>query len=134
MRNPLFVSLVFVLALVGCSASKSEMSVPSISAAEAVKFLDKDTTVLFLDVRSTKEFMSETGHLHGAFLIPVDSLETRLAELEPQKSKTIITYCRSGVRSARAQKTLSQYGFRALSMTGGITQWNKEQLPVVKEQ
>lgn len=88
---------------------------------------------MFLDVRTPGEYKSETGHLQGAILIPVDTLERRMQELEPYKSKTIIAYCRSGNRSARAQKLLASYGYRAFSMSGGITQWNKEQFPVVKE-
>ena len=99
-----------------------------------MKFLGHDTSVVFLDVRTPKEYASETGHLKGAILIPVDSLESHLSELEPYKSKTIIAYCRSGVRSVRAQTILTKHGFHALSMIGGITRWNKELLPVIKEQ
>ena len=135
MRAQVFVAVVLASALAGCATTKNDSTgIPTIDPAEASKLLDKDTSVVFLDVRSTKEFTSETGHLHGALLIPVDSLETRLPELEQQKSRTIITYCRSGVRSARAQKILSGHGFRSLSMAGGILRWNSEHLPVVKEQ
>ncbi len=101
---------------------------------ESMKFLGHDTTVVFLDVRTTKEYGSETGHVRGAILIPIDSLESRLPELDTYKSKTIIAYCRTGIRSVRAQRILAENGFHALSMLGGITRWNKEDLPVEKEQ
>ncbi len=120
--------------LIRCSGSKeNQPAVPSITPAEAVKFLDGDTTVVFLDVRSGTEYASETGHVRGAVLVPVDSLRERVAELEPRKSKTFIVYCKAGGRSARAQKILAELGFRALNMLGGITRWNNEHLPVVKE-
>ena len=130
-----FAALIVGLTFLGCASSRHEgSSVPSIAPDESMKFLGHDTTVVFLDVRTPKEYGSETGHLKGAILIPVDTLESRISELEPYKSKTIIAYCRSGVRSARAQTILAQHGFHALSMIGGITRWNKELLPVIREQ
>ena len=134
MRNTLFAALVLAAALIGCTGARNEgSSVPSITPAESAQLLDRDTTVVFLDVRTTSEFRSEAGHLHRALHIPVDSLEFRLSELNPYASKTIIAYCRSGVRSSRAQRFLAEKGFHAMSMLGGIVRWNKEQLPVVKE-
>ncbi len=119
----------------GCSGAKDAGSASAtITPAETNRLLGHDTSYIFLDVRTPAEYQSPTGHLEGALLIPVDSLEQRVGELQQYRDKTVITYCRSGVRSARAQKILIQQGFRALSMTGGITRWNNEQLPVVKEQ
>jgi rhodanese-related sulfurtransferase len=132
-----FAFVVFILSstIIGCAGSRDEGSrVPSIAPDEAMKFLGHDTSVVFLDVRTPKEYASETGHLNGAILIPADTLESRISELEPYRSRTIIAYCRSGVRSTRAQTILAQHGFHALNMTGGITRWNKELLPVIKEQ
>jgi rhodanese-related sulfurtransferase len=131
-----FIGLLLLAAMmIGCTASKNETSsVPSITPAKSAELLGHDTSVVFLDVRTSKEFQSETGHLQGAIHIPVDSLEFHLMELDPYKSKTIVAYCRTGHRSSRAQKFLAEKGFHVLSMTGGITRWNKEQLPVVKEQ
>jgi rhodanese-related sulfurtransferase len=130
-----FAAFILGLTLPGCAGSRDEgSSVPGIAPDESMKFLGHDTSVVFLDVRTPREYASETGHLNGAILIPVDTLESRISDLEPYKSKTIIAYCRSGVRSVRAQKILTQYGFHALSMIGGITRWNKELFPVIKEQ
>ncbi len=108
--------------------------VPTVTPAETYKALGRDTSYVFLDVRTPEEFKSGTGHLEGAILIPIDSLGKSIGTLEPYRSKTIVAYCRSGVRSARAQKILAQAGFRALSMEGGMIRWNSENLPVVKEQ
>lgn len=134
MKRAWFVAVILAATLGGCTASRTEAdTVPSITPAESARLLGHDTSVVFLDVRTSNEFQSETGHLQGAIHIPVDSLEYGLAELEPYRSRTIIAYCRTGHRSSRAQKFLAEKGFHALSMTGGITRWNKEQLPVVKE-
>lgn len=134
MKRTLFVGLVLAAAVYGCRGTRTEeINIPSITPAESARFLGHDTSYVFFDVRTIKEFRSETGHLLGAINIPVDSLESRLSDLDTYKSKTIIAYCLSGIRSRRAQKFLSEEGFHVLSMLGGINGWIKEELPVVKE-
>ncbi len=106
----------------------------AIAAREAFEKIQKDTSVIVLDVRTPVEFKSETGHVKGAILIPVQELERRLKELEPNKDKTIIAICRSGNRSARATKLLNENGYKAFNLEGGMLKWNAEGLPVVKEE
>jgi rhodanese-related sulfurtransferase len=135
MKSFFWIAVILAAFFAGCSAAKDAgMDVPTITPAESYKILGHDTAFVFLDVRTPAEYSSATGHLEGAILIPVDSLEHHIARLQPYRSRTIIAYCRAGVRSARAQKILAQSGYRALSMAGGITRWNAEDLPVIKEQ
>jgi len=96
--------------------------------------LEADPTVVLLDVRTSEEFQSETGHLKNAVLIPIQDLEKRVAELMQYKGKTIIAYCRTGRRSGVAADLLTSKGYTALNMEGGIVKWNEEKLPVVKEE
>ncbi len=105
----------------------------AITVAGAYNLVLQDTNVVILDVRTPAEFRSETGHVKGAILIPVQELEERLGELEPFRSKTILAICRSGNRSGRAAKLLNERGFKALNVEGGMLKWNKENLPVVRE-
>jgi NADPH-dependent 2,4-dienoyl-CoA reductase/sulfur reductase-like enzyme/peroxiredoxin family protein/rhodanese-related sulfurtransferase/TusA-related sulfurtransferase len=70
---------------------------------------------LLLDVRTVEEF--ENGHLEGAQNIPLDSLRDRLNELD--KNKTILTYCKVGLRGYNAERILHQHGFKAMNITGG---------------
>jgi phage shock protein E len=118
----------------GCGGSRELDTIHNtITTHDAAKLIDSSATVVILDVRTEAEYKSETGHLKGALLMPIQELESRLGELEHYKDKTILAYCRTGNRSGRAERILTQHGFHALNMLGGITQWNKEQLPVVKE-
>jgi rhodanese-related sulfurtransferase len=120
--------LIVALALARTLQDKGDMS-----PAEAQKALDADSALVVLDVRTPEEYRSETGHLRGAVLIPVQQLEERLGELDTSRSRTILVYCRAGHRSKRAQGILDSHGFRTINMTGGIVQWNAEQRPVVLE-
>jgi phage shock protein E len=78
---------------------------------------------LLLDVRTAEEFAE--GHLPGALNVPVNELEARLAELEP-KSRPIVVYCRSGLRSARARSVLLANGWARVENLGPKTAWGPE--------
>ena len=73
-----------------------------------------------IDVRTTDEFAD--GHLDGAINIPVQDLETRLADVGP-KDKAVVVYCRSGGRSARAKRLLENAGFTSVIDLGGLGNW-----------
>lgn len=70
---------------------------------------------LLLDVRTPAEVA--TGAPNGALNIPVQELATRLHELP--RDRTIVAYCRSGVRSASAVEQLVAAGFDAHD-AGGV--------------
>lgn len=74
---------------------------------------------VLLDVRTEQEF--QAGHLDGAINIPVQVLEQRWSELP--KDKEIVVYCRSGQRSARAQRLLKTHGLTQVFDLGGMGNW-----------
>lgn len=119
------------IAVASCSDGAAQ-GYQSYSPKDVGTFLMQDTSAVILDVRTPEEFSSETGHLKNAKLIPVQELESRLTELAPFKGKTIVTYCRTGHRSAQASTILSKNGFKVVNMDGGITAWNAEGLPTEK--
>ncbi len=57
------------------------------SPVEAEKALKGDSTLVVLDVRTSDEFGSETGHLRGARLIPVQELDKRIGRTGPRQSQ-----------------------------------------------
>jgi rhodanese-related sulfurtransferase len=114
-----------------CSNGNAE-GYKNMSVASADSLLKADTNVVILDVRTPDEFTSETGHLKNAKLIPVDQLESRIGELNAYKNKTVVTYCRSGRRSAQASDMLAKKGFNVVNVEGGITAWNESGLPTEK--
>jgi len=80
---------------------------------------DQTANVLLLDVRTQAEF--EQGHLPGAVLSPYDALEASFGE--PDKSRPIVVYCRSGNRSSIALRTLARMGYTNVSDFGAIGRW-----------
>lgn len=70
---------------------------------------------LLLDVRTPAEFA--TGAPSGALNIPVQELAARIGELS--RDRTIVAYCHSGGRSAKAVEQLVAAGFDAHD-AGGV--------------
>jgi rhodanese-related sulfurtransferase len=83
---------------------------------------------VLLDVREPDEW--NEAHVAGALHIPLGELSSRLDELPVDRE--IICMCRSGRRSAEAQKTLAARGRggAVLNMTGGIVRWSELALPL----
>lgn len=70
-----------------------------------------------VDVREEKEFRA--GNLAGAVLVSLGVLEKRIAEVVPDKSTPIVTYCTIGHRSAIAADILQKLGYLDVSSIGG---------------
>ena len=104
-----------------------------ITPQKALEQIKDNPDIILLDVRSEREYNDELGHLNNSKLIPIKELEKRIDELATYKDKTIITYCSHGIRSARAAKLLTQRGYTVYSLIGGLTKWNRDGLPVVRE-
>ena len=82
-----------------------------------------------VDVREPAEFNSGLGHIAGAVLLPLHDLLKRSAELD--RSRPIVTVCRSGVRSAQATVLLQKAGFAEVAnLAGGMLRWCVEGEPV----
>jgi len=84
---------------------------------------------VLLDVRNADEW--EAGHAPGAMWVPLAELES--ARFKLPINRKIMCICRSGARSARAAAELTQWGFDAANVTGGMRDWLAKGLPVVKD-
>jgi rhodanese-related sulfurtransferase len=72
-------------------------------------------------VRTQQEY--DTGHIPNSTHISVESLESRIDEIEKFREKKIVVYCHSGNRSSKGTKILNKYGFEAVNLSGGMLQW-----------
>ncbi len=85
-----------------------------------------DTVVL--DVRPVLEYRQ--GHVAGARSIPLDELEARIGELDPQFD--VVAYCRGPycVFADEAVALLRARGLRAYRYAEGFPEWTAAGLPV----
>ena len=102
----------------------------TLTANEAANLI-RDQSPLILDVRTPQEYSS--GRIENSFLIPVQELQTRYAELSEYKNDDIFVYCATGNRSTVAAKILIDNGFtRIHNLRYGIYEWAKNGLPVIR--
>ena len=91
-----------------------------ITPVDLKKKLDAGETPFILDVREPNEY--QINRIPGSTLIPLGDLPRRYQELP--RDREIITQCKMGGRSARAQDFLKSVGFNNVkNLRGGILEW-----------
>ncbi|MBN1892528.1 MAG: rhodanese-like domain-containing protein [Clostridiales bacterium] len=98
--------------------------VRTITAEEAKEMMETLDEYIIVDVREQYEY--DAGHIEGAVLVPVGSIEELASELLPDKDMTLLLYCRSGNRSAQAAAKLLEMGYSNIYDFGGIRDWPYE--------
>ena len=107
------------LSLFSCQQSKGDFTSMNVEEfASAIQ--DKD--VQRLDVRTLAEYTE--GHIARTININVvdDSFAT-MADSLLQKDRPVALYCRSGKRSKKAAKILSEKGYKVLELDKGFNSW-----------
>jgi rhodanese-related sulfurtransferase len=120
---------IFVVLLALLIAREMSRGGRSLSTAELTALVNKDEGVV-IDIRTTKDFAA--GHIVGALNIPQDKLTARIGELEKHKAKTIILVDALGQHSGTHARELLKSGFTAAKLSGGISSWKADNLPLVK--
>ena len=91
-----------------------------VTVEELKFFIDNNDGVFLLDVREPQEH--QICSIPGSVLIPLGELPNRISELGGHKD--VVVHCKSGVRSAKAVKILSDAGFtKVRNLSGGILRW-----------
>ncbi len=102
------------------AAAKPATGADALTSLELKAELDGDRKVVVLDVREPQEY--QINKIPGSILIPLGDLPKRYVELDPNAN--IVTQCKSGMRSAKAQEFLKSKGFTGVrNLTGGILGW-----------
>lgn len=121
-------SLLAVLVIVYLLRERVQSGLP-VSPNELTSLVNSDKAVV-LDIRPTAEF--KTGHLVDAVNIPYERIKADLATLEKYKSRTIIIVDKMGQYSGVVGRQLAKEGFNVKRLSGGISEWQSQSLPLVK--
>lgn len=105
------------------------MRVDDITPRELHERLGRPGAPRLLDVRQVWE--TRICGLPGALHIPLEELEARLEELDPEAE--IVVYCHQGFRSAAVVHWLRSLGFaRARNLVGGLAAWARTVDPAMR--
>ena len=122
-------------AVVGAVGKKKlrEMVDPYLPRAEgALKAIElaqllREGRVVTVDTRDAAAF--KRAHLPGASNMPIEEIETRLAELHMMPAQPVL-YCRSGDKTKALAEKLANDGMPVMFLEGGMLGWESEGLPV----
>jgi len=92
----------------------------SIAELRALRDARGDALTL-VDCREPEEL--DTGVIPGALALPRGQLELKIEGLVPDRGGLVAIYCATGVRSALAAAALSELGYDAVNVAGGIEAW-----------
>lgn len=85
--------------------------------------------VLVVDVRRADDYVH--FHIPDSINIPMDELQQRAGEINQEK-KTVIVVCTRGNTSLAAAEALITRGLHCYSMSGGMMEWSRLDLPRVR--
>ncbi|WP_221799997.1 rhodanese-like domain-containing protein [Oceanobacter mangrovi] len=102
----------------------------AVSPAEATQLINKEGAII-VDIRDKKDF--KEGHLANAMNIPFADFARRMNELNVYKDKPIVLVCKSGQTVSMAAKMLKEKEFNPVRLSGGMMEWNNQNLPVVRK-
>jgi thioredoxin 1/putative thioredoxin len=100
----------------------------ALKAAELAQLL-AGGAVAPVDTRDAAAF--GRARLPHAVNIPIEEIETRLAELHMLQGQPVL-YCRSGDKTKELAERLGEQGMPVAFLEGGILAWESEGLPVEK--
>ena len=100
--------------------------IPTTTVSDLPDPLPEEVSVL--DVREPVEW--EHGHIAGAVHLPLMQLVQRLADVPDGR---VVVVCRVGSRSAQATAYLTQQGYDAVNLEGGLVDWFDAGRPLVSE-
>jgi glyoxylase-like metal-dependent hydrolase (beta-lactamase superfamily II)/rhodanese-related sulfurtransferase len=90
--------------------------------------IDFGENIYILDVRTPEEYkswkISYDKHVEPS-LVPLDKLSSDEQIRNIPRDREVITVCSHGMRSKMAAEYLSQLGYNAKSIRGGMVAWNK---------
>lgn len=123
----LSIFLLLVYAFIWRESSKGGKS---ISYHELTRLINSDQAFV-VDIRDAKEFSA--GHIAGAINIPAANVKSRVSELEAKKDKLIVLVDKMGQHSGAVGRDLTRQEFNINRLSGGMSEWVSEKLPVVKD-
>ena len=95
---------------------------PVIISPQQAQDMMSQEGIIILDVRTQDEF--DSGHIEHAILLPYNQIAALAASVIPDKTQTVLVYCRAGRRSNIAAWALADLGYTAVYDFGGIQDWH----------
>ena len=123
----LFLALFAILALlIGGEIRQRLSGVTEVGPSEATRLLNHENAIM-IDTRSEKDY--KFGHIVNSLHAP----DLNSIKLDKYRDRPLIVYCRSGNTSSVYCSKLRKQGFETVyNLKGGVTAWERAELPLTK--
>ena len=121
-------TLLALLVMVYVLRERSQSGTP-ITTNELTALVNRDAAVI-VDIRPGVEF--KLGHLVDSLNIPYERIASEIGLLEKHRAKIIIVVDKMGQYSGMAGRQLIKQGYEVRRLAGGISEWQTQNLPLVK--
>ena len=101
----------------------------TVTCNQLTRLLNSDQAVL-IDIRDAADY--NAGHIVNALHIPFNKINDRWEELLPHKDKELVLVDKMGQHAGSAGAILRGKDFKVSRLGGGMTEWQGQNLPVVK--
>jgi len=121
-------AVLMALAVIFNELRMKAAGVTAISAGMAVQLINSGAKVI--DVREADPFSK--GHIVDSINIPAADVGTDI-EKRVKSAKSLVIVCDTGMKSGQCVANLRKAGVEsAFSLQGGISAWQRDNLPIVK--
>jgi len=100
-----------------------------LSVHEVTLLLNKDEAVV-VDLRDAADFRA--GHIVDSVNVPYSRVITDSSQLDAYKEKILVLVDKLGQHAGAAGRKLGKQGFQIRRLSGGISEWQAQHLPLVK--
>lgn len=101
----------------------------TLTTNQLTRLLNSDQAVL-IDIRDAADY--NAGHIVNALHIPFNKINDRWEELLPHKDKELVLVDKMGQHAGSVGAILRGKDFQVSRLGGGMTEWQGQNLPVVK--
>lgn len=124
----ILVSVLIVLVYLYYWRERSKSGLP-ITPNQTIALLNQEQAIV-VDIRESADFRN--GHILASINVPYSRIITDSSELTPYKEKILVLVDKLGQHSGAAGKKLAKDGFQVRRMSGGISEWQAQTLPLFK--
>lgn len=100
-----------------------------LSPNQVTQLLNRDEAVV-IDLRESADFRA--GHIVNSINLPYNRLIQDTSELAAHKEKILVLVDKLGQHSGAAGRKLNKEGFQVRRLSGGISEWQVQNLPLIK--
>ena len=100
-----------------------------LSPHQVTQLMNRDEAVV-VDLRESADFRA--GHIVNSINLPYNRLIQDASELVAHKEKILVLVDKLGQHSGAAGRKLTKEGYQVRRLSGGISEWQVQNLPLIK--